>query len=154
MVLFFTCLFIGCNLSDPKYIHLDSKKNNYFYTNEIYSKLMNKNDFSLEVFDTNLYKSINVNSNEYSIIENFIHSLTHDNFQEDGLPNELEPYQIRLTFTDGSKYIIKVYNYDMISLYPWDGNYEEDIINMNNVPKKFNLYDFCKHIENESLKNN
>ncbi|MDD6796459.1 MAG: DUF4883 family protein [Clostridiaceae bacterium] len=149
IVLLMTCLLLSCDLSKPEYLHWDSKKNNYYYTNELYSKL-NNNNFSIKVFDTNLYKNIEVNESENKIVENFIHSLTHENFQEDGLPQDIEPYQLRISFEDGSKYIINVYSYDIISLYPWDGNYKEDIINMTNIPQKYNLYDFCKHIDKES----
>ena len=58
-----------------------------------------------------------------------------------------EIYQLRLTI-DNQKYIIKIFDYTLISIAPYDGNYEEDIIVMDNVPIRYNLYDYCYYIEN------
>lgn len=141
----------GCGLRDPKYMHLESKATPNFYTNEVYGKILSDEDFSLEVFNTNMYKSIPVSDTENEIIENFIHSLSTEDYKEGDIPTDREPYQIRINFSD-KKYIIKVFNSNLVTLYPWDGNYQEDIISMNNIPIHNNLYDFCKHIENEAKK--
>lgn len=53
---------------------------------------------------------------------------------------------MRILFDD-EKYIIKVYNENIVTVFPWDGIYEEDIINMVNVPQRNNPMDFCKNIE-------
>ncbi|PRR83411.1 DUF4883 family protein [Clostridium vincentii] len=141
----------GCGLRDPKYIHLENKQSPNFYTNEVYTKILNDEDFSLEIFNTNMYKNISVSDTENMIIESFIHSLSDDDYKEGNIPTEIEPYQIRIDFS-GTKYIIKVYSSSIVTLYPWDGNFQEDIISMDNVPTHYNLYDFCTYIENEAKK--
>lgn len=151
MLLFLIIILQGCGLDDPKYIHLKNKDTSNFYTNEVYEKILNDEDFSLDVFNTNMYKKIPVSDIENKIIENFINSLSIEDYKEGDIPTEIEPYQIRINFSD-AKYIIKVYNSNLVTLYPWDGNFEEDIISMDNVPIHYNLHDFCKYIENEAKK--
>ncbi|MBD7909918.1 MULTISPECIES: DUF4883 family protein [Clostridium] len=147
----FLLIFIlqGCAFDDPKYIHLKEKSDIAIYTKEIYTKLLKDEHFSIEFFDTNLYKDISVPEDENQIIENFIGSLSDENYKDEELPKEKEPYQLRIKFQD-SKYIIKVYNENLVAIYPWDGNYKEDILSMKDIPKHYNLYDFCKHVENRA----
>ena len=146
------CIFLlpGCAFDDPKYLHLSEKNDIALYTKELKTKLQNKEIFSLELFDTNLYKDISISNEENSILNNFVTSLSTENFKEEDIPADREPFQIRVTFKDGSKFIIKVFNDKIISINPWDGNYKEDIISMEGLPIHYNLYDFCKHIQNES----
>lgn len=151
MILFLIIIIQGCSLNDAKYMHLENKKTPNFYTNEVYEKILDDEDFSLSVFNTNMYKNIPVNNTENKIIENFIRSLSIDDYKDIDIPTDIEPYQIRISFSD-AKYIIKVYNSNLVTLYPWDGNLQEDIISMDNVPIHHNLYDFCKYIENEAKK--
>ena len=151
ILLFLIFILQGCGLRDPKYLHLENKQTPNFYTNEVYTKILNGEDFSLEIFNTNMYKNIPVSDTENEIIENFIQSLSKEDYKEGDIPTDIEPYQIRINFS-GTKYIIKVYNSSLVTLYPWDGNFQEDIINMDSVPNHYNLYDFCKHIENDAKK--
>lgn len=143
-------LLPGCSLSDPKYPHLENKASVDFYTKEMYAKILSDDDFSIRLFDTNYYKYINVPDVENSILENFIHSLSNESYENVDIPEDKEPYQLRVEFKDGTKYVIKVFNDEMCTLNPWDGNFEEDVISMESVPIHYNLYDFCKYIENQS----
>ena len=138
----------GCTFDSPKYIHSTEKKYDNFYTKEIYSKLLQDNNYTLEILDTNLYKSYQIDDNENDVIENFIRSLSTDNFKSNEKIEEIAPYEMKIKFDDKSKYLIKVYNNSTVSISPWDGIYPEDIIDMTDIPLKFNLFDFCKHIEN------
>jgi len=149
MLLFLIFVLQGCGLRDPKYMHLENKETINSYTNAVYEKILNGEDFSLTVFNTNMYKNITVDEIENGIIEDFIHSLSIENYNEVDLPTEVEPYQLIINFSD-AKYIIKVYNTNLVALYPWDGNFQEDIMSMDNVPLHYNLYDFCMHVENEA----
>lgn len=151
MLVFLIIILQGCGLMDPKYMHLENKETPNFYTNEVFKKILNDEYFSLEVFNTNMYKNIPVSNTENGIIENFIQSISIEDYNKGDIPTDREPYQIRINFSD-AKYIIKVYNSNLVTLYPWDGNFQEDIISLDNVPLHYNLYDFCKHIENEAKK--
>lgn len=144
------CMLQGCSLDDPKYLHFSNKKDPAFYTKEVYSRILNNEQFKMILFNTNLYKDISIDSSENDIIKNFISSLTDKDYESQELPNKTEIYELRLEFSDGSKYIINVYNNNLATLHPWDGNYPEDIISMEEVPVHYNLFDFCTHIENQN----
>ena len=148
--LILSLLLQGCSFNDPKYINFSKKSSPDFYTKEIYSKLLNDEEYSIELFNTNFYKNVPINKEEDNdIIENFIRSLSKDNYKTDWtIPEEKEPYQLKITFDD-SKYVIKIYSNSIVTVSPWDGIYPEDIINIEDVPNRYNLFDFCSHIEHE-----
>lgn len=145
-------LLQGCGLNDPKYINLKTKDGNDFYTKDVYSKLLKDDDFTLEIFDTNVYKNIPIDENEKMIIENFIRSLTKEDYKDEESPSDKEPFQIKISFSD-DKYVFKVFDDKRVTIAPWDGVFSEDIVNMENVPKRYNLYDFCTHIQHEAKLN-
>ena len=147
-ILLITFFLQGCAFDDPKYIHSTEKESNNFYTNQIYLKLLEDTDYSLEILDTNLYKTYKISDDEENVIENFIRSLSQDNFKDNEKIEDKAPYEMKIEFKDKSKYVIKVYNDSNVTISPWDGVFSEDTIDMIDVPLKFNLYDFCKHIEN------
>lgn len=148
-IIFIMVSLSGCALQDPKYINLSTKPNNHYYTDEIHRKILNNESFKLYVFNTNLYKSLEVSSDENIIIENFIQSLVSDNYLDENVESK-EPYKIKIVFKD-AKFLIKVFNNSTISISPWDGNYKEDVISIKDLPLAYNLYDFCTHIENKPL---
>lgn len=139
----------GCNLQNPKYINLSTKPNNHYYTDELKNKILDNENFTLYVFDTNLYKEIEVPSEENPIIENFISSLNEDNYFVEQIDIK-EPFRLKVVFND-NKYLIKVFNNSIISISPWDGNYKEDVISIKDLPLRYNLFDFCNHIANKPL---
>jgi hypothetical protein len=147
LVFFFT--LIGCNVKTVQYISFSTKPNNHYYTDELKNKILNNENFTLSVFDTNLYKEIEVPIDENPIIENFISSLVNDNYSAEQ-PNIKESFRIKIAFND-NKYLIKIFNDSIISISPWDGNYKEDIISIKDLPLRYNLFDFCNHIANKPL---
>ena len=142
-------LFSGCSLNTAEYIHIKKKPSLDYYCNEIYNKLLENQDYSLEIFDTNVYKTISLDDNEKIIIKDFFSSLSNNSYKKYKDIKKLEPYEIRIIFKD-SKYIIKIFDNETISVFPWDGVYEEDIVNMSSVPIRYNLYDYCNYIKNRS----
>ena len=147
LFLFFT--LNGCYFQNPKYINFSTKPSNHYYTDELENKILNNETFTLFVFDTNLYKEIEVPSEENPIIENFISALVDDNYSDEKIDIK-EPFRLKIVFND-DKYLIKIYNDSIISVSPWDGNYKQDVISMKDLPLRYNLFDFCNHIENKPL---
>ncbi|MGL4729974.1 MAG: DUF4883 family protein [Clostridium sp.] len=140
-------LLSGCGLNDAKYISITDKTSDDYYTKELYSKLLSGNEYSIVVFDTNLYKDIKVDDTDKYVVEEFFKSLSKENFNTSTTyPQEKEPYRIIITFDD-IKYQIKVYSADNVFLAPWDGKFKPDNINFKNVPQRYNLFDFCEYIK-------
>ena len=65
-------------------------------------------------------------------------------------------YKLIIQFDDNSndKYVINVYDKNTVTLFPWDGNLQEDMITMDNVPARNNIYSFCVYIINKTNSNN
>ncbi|WP_297421147.1 DUF4883 family protein [Clostridium sp.] len=150
IIIFLFSTISGCNFQDAKYINLSTKPNNHYYVDEIKNKILSNNKFTLYVFDTNLYKEIEVPSEEKSIMESFISSLTDNNYSEE-TTDKKEPYRIKIIFDDNSQYILKIFDDSLVSVSPWDGNYKEDMVSIKDLPLRYNLFDFCNHIANEPL---
>lgn len=146
LVLMIVCIIPSCTLAqNPEYISLKTKPTTNFYTNEIYSKLSKDEPFTLKVFDMNVYKYFNVNTEEHSIVLEFIENLKPTNFNIEIAPEITPRYKLIIEFED-SKFIINAYSDKEISIYPWDGTFPEDTISMEGIPDYYNIYKFCEYI--------
>lgn len=150
LVLILSFTLIGCNFENPKYINFSMKPNNHYYIDEIKNRILNNDKYTLYVFDTNLYKEIEVSADDDNIIEDFISSLTNDAYSDEKTEGK-EPFRLKVVFENGDKYLIKVFNDSKISVSPWDGVYKEDTISIKNLPLKYNLFDFCNHVLNNPI---
>ena len=107
----------------------------------------------MEVFDCNFYEYYTVNDEDMDIVPLFFESLNNDNYIAE-YPEDIKnpKYKLIITFTDSkdSKYVINIYNKNFVTLFPWDGNFIEDMITMNGVSEYNNLYSFCKYIINKA----
>ena len=141
----------GCISQNPKYINFTSKPSIHYYTDKLKNKVLSNEKFSLSVFDTNLYKDITVDKDENIILDNFLNSLTDKNYLPyDSKPENKESFRITVSFND-DKFLIRIYDSSTISISPWDGTYEEDIVSMEDLPLRYNLLDFCNHIQNKPI---
>lgn len=156
-ILLLVTILSGCVFDNPKYISLRSKPNLYYYSNEIYEKIKNNESYSLKVFDVNFYEYHDVPKEDEDIIPSFLESLNIDNYVSDlSLEDEKVKYKLIIQFDNNSddKYVINVYDKNSVSLFPWDGNLQEDMITMDNVPIRDNIYSFCVYIINKDNSNN
>lgn len=153
LLLLNSTFMIGCNLSDAKYINFSKKPSNHYYTDELTKKILNNEEFSLYIFDKNLYKEIKVDNGESIILENFLNNLNTTNYLEtSNLTDKKEPFRMKIVFKDNI-FLLKIFNSEFITLSPWDGNYLEDIISMKDIPIGYNLFNFCLHIESLPIQN-
>lgn len=157
IILLLVTLLSGCVFNDPKYINFKSKPNLYYYSNEIYKKIKNNESYSLKVFDVNFYEYHDVSEEDLDVLPAFLESLNNDNYvSELDLDDAKVKYKLIIQFDDNSndKYVINVYDKNTVTLFPWDGNLQEDIITMDNVPTRDNIYSFCVYIINKTNSNN
>ena len=141
--------FTGCNLNTAQYIRPKAKPSENYYTNEIKNKINENSEYTLRIFDMDYYKYYEVSKEEHSILPEFIDSLSSENYSK-ALESDLTPkYKLIIQFSD-SKYIINLYENNLISIYPWDGVYKEDIITMNGISDYYNLYKFCEYAKKVS----
>ena len=139
--LLLTVIFSSC--SNP----ISSKKSSkYYYTNLVAKHLIKDNKIKGNIMDTNFYKEINLSLDDISTIQSFINNLKGSNFinPPKDLPKKPK-YKIYLNFQK-SKYVINVYNDKYISIYPWDGKFPMDYIDMTGVYLSNNLYGLCENV--------
>ena len=87
----------------------------------------------------------------------FLKSLNSNNYVISLNLDDLKvKYKLIIEFSDKSndKYVINIFDKNTVTLFPWDGNLQEDMINMDNIPARDNLYSFCIYIINKDNSSN
>ncbi|GIM29595.1 hypothetical protein CPJCM30710_22610 [Clostridium polyendosporum] len=142
-VVLFSIILSGCN--DAQYINFKKKPNKFYYTEELY-KIVSSKDFTLSAFDTNVYREENPKGKDKDIVINFIKCLSKDNFIDK--PSNLPEKPVYKLFISSSetKFVINIYENNIVSIFPWDGMFSEDFINTENIPQAYKLYLFCKYV--------
>lgn len=129
------------------YIH-KKKPINYYYTNLLAKNLTLSKKYEIQVLDTNFYKSKVLSKDDTDTIQYFLKDLRKPNFiQKPVSLNKKPEYKIFFKFLDTNKqFVINVYSKDVISIYPWDGDFSMDYITMNEIPLRHNIYSLCKYV--------
>ena len=87
----------------------------------------------------------------------FLKSLNSNNYVISLNLDDLKvKYKLIIEFSDKSndKYVINIFDKNTVTLFPWDGNLQEDMINMDNIPARGNVYSFCIYIINKDNSSN
>lgn len=151
LLFLFIFLFAGCKTIN---VPLKDKKKPavFYYTNELSKNINNQATFNCTIMDTNLYKEKTLDEQDIKIILSFLTILNKNDFVSTKVELPSKPiYKMFLTF-DKAKFVINVYNEKYISLYPWDGEFPPDIIDMNNINASNNLYHLCRYIISSQIK--
>lgn len=129
-------------------MHLTKEKpSNYFYTNSLAKNLTLCDNLEVTVLDTNFYKTEPLPKEDVELVKMFLKELRKPNFiQQSSIQTQKPEYKIFFTFKDtNEKYIINVYTNELVTIYPWDGDFTMDCVNMKNVHIRYNLYAICKN---------
>lgn len=133
--------------SIPNKIYLNNKKpNNFYYTNLASKNVKLISDIKISIIDMNYYKQIELDKESVTNITAFFNKLNKENFIE--CPKDLpqKPKYKLIISSKNEVYVINVYNDKYISVYPWDGAFPMDYIDMSSIPPSINLYELCKFI--------
>lgn len=146
IIIYLSISLTSCNFdANSTELLKKQKPDNFYYTNLLTRDIKFENSYLGIILDTNFYKEHTLSKDESDIAKNFILSLNTKSFVSK--PNDLPekpPYKIYFTFkTD--KYVIEVFNGRYVSVYPWDGSYNKDYIDMSNTPDSYNLFLLCKY---------
>lgn len=153
ILIFMTMLFQGCSIKSYQYINLRSKPSINYYTSQLKKDLDKAEDFSLSVFDLNFYKNVQVGEEDKKAFKNFLKSIKDDNFINETIEKDKKCLYRVFVNIDDDKYLLKVYADYYITLSPWDGSFNEDVINEASLPLGYKLDTFCKYILEKQLHN-
>lgn len=142
--LFVMLLFSSCsNLP----ISLNKKSDNNYYSKQIKYNFNSEEIETVTAFEVNYSKEITVNKDDANIINKFLSDVEKNSYitKPSDLP-EKSTYKFFITFKNNEKFVIEVFNEKYVSIYPWDGNYSPDYIDMTSVHALYNLYGLCKYL--------
>lgn len=139
-------LFVGCNYKFDNISINKNKPNNFYYTNILAKNLTLDSSVKCTALDTNFYKEKDLQKENLDTAKLMLKAVNKSNFisKPKDIP-EKPAYKIFFTFSK-EKLVINIYNEKYLSIYPWDGNYPMDYIDMTGIPASLNLYNLCKFI--------
>lgn len=129
-----------------------NKPNKFYYTLNLVNDFSKNPNHSVNVLYLNFYKSQKLNEGEILILRKFFKNLKNSDFISK--PNDLPDkpvYKLFCMFDNECRYIIEVYNERYLCIYPWDGYYNEDYIDMKNTYNAYNVMGICKYIFDKEL---
>lgn len=146
LVLLMSAFFFGCGENTNTIYYNNKKPNNFYYTNLLSKNIKLKSSTKCKAIDMNYYREIELEKDNLSKIAAFLDKLNKENFIE--APHDLpQKPKFKLSFiSDNDIYVINVYNNKYISVYPWDGSYEMDFIDMTSIPASLNIFEICKFL--------
>ena len=151
ILLFVSVIFIGCTIKIGSYtvnnLTVTKKKpNNFYYTNNLAKNLTLDSSIKINLLDTNFYKEKELSLEDIATVKNFTKALKKSNFIEK--PKELPEkptYKLFFSFSK-ERYVVNVYDEKYISIYPWDGIYSMDYVDMEGIQPLYNIYGLCKYL--------
>lgn len=148
-ILIIAILFVGCNYNLSNVSFKKTKPNNFYYTNILAKDLALESSYKCLIVNTNFSSEKELSKENVDTIKSMLSSLNKNNFitnKPADLPDK-PVYKIFLTFNK-EKFVVNVYNEKYACVYPWDGDFSMDYIDMTGVPISKNIYNLAKYIFN------
>ncbi|MGY0372702.1 DUF4883 family protein [Clostridium sp. JNZ J1-5] len=139
-------LIIGICTSVKFYLNRQ-KPSNFYYTNSLAKNLTLSNKYDVKILDTNFYKTESLSEDNIEMVKSFLKELRKPNFVPKPVSLNSKPkYKMFFTFPESQKkFVVNIYDSEYISIFPWDGEFQMDYINMKNIPARYNLYSISKN---------
>lgn len=138
-------IFYGCSTGAPNFPSSGKKPSNSHYTNLLVKAINTDASCSVKIYETNLHKEKDLTKDGIESLRNFFKLLSSSNFIK--APSDIpQKPQYKIFVSIGcEKHVINVYSEKVISIYPWDGSYEMDFIDMSGIYTSYNLHGLCRH---------
>jgi hypothetical protein len=146
LVIFLLCSCLtGCGIKSTDLPITRKKPNNYYYTNLAAQSLIKNNEVKVSIMEMNLLKEKPLPKEGNENLIGFFKTLRSQSFisKPADLPSKPQ-FKIFITGRN-EKYVINVFNDKYVSIFPWDGVYTMDYIDMTNVNVLYNLNGLCKY---------
>ncbi|MGE5628857.1 MAG: DUF4883 family protein, partial [Solirubrobacterales bacterium] len=137
--------FSSCSSKNVIY-NINKKPSSFYYTNKLMENIKLNKINKCSAFEMNYYKEIEIDTDNFNKVCTFFNKLNTSNFIAP--PNDIPSkpkYMIFFTSDDG-KFIANIYNEKYISVYPWDGSYEMDFIDISSISNSNNIYELCNFL--------
>jgi hypothetical protein len=151
ILLLMPIIFTGCTIKIGSYTVNNftvtkKKPSNFYYTNGLAKNLTLDSSISINLLDTNFYKEVQLSAEDIDTVKKFTKALKKNNFIEKPAELPAKPaYKLLFTFSK-EKFVVNVYDEKYLSVYPWDGTYPMDYIDMAGIQALYNIYGLCKYL--------
>jgi hypothetical protein len=139
--------FTGCQIKATDLPINHKKPNNYYYTNLLIHNVNQDSSPNISILETNLHKEKVLPKEDMDSLMGFFKSIKTENFFNEK-PSDLPQKPVYKIFVTANKekYVLDVYNEKYVAVYPWDGVYSTDYIDMSSLSNLYNLNGLCKYI--------
>lgn len=145
-------LIINIGLTSCTHDYYKKPAKNY-YSENIINNFANSSIKKCILLETNIHSQKSLSSGDINTINKFFNTTDIKYFVDTtsktpAVLSRKPCYKIFLYFNckENNRYVINVYDSKTISVYPWDGKYDLDYIDMSNTYPSLNLYNLCKSI--------
>lgn len=140
--IFLTTSFISC--SKIEYSRNITKPTESYYTQNL-KALNSENIKEIKLIENKFYKEVILDKSTSKLIVDMIESLDITKVSE-SLNDDVECLFKLHIENNSNKYVVDVYGNDIISIYPWDGIYEKDFLDISELPLSLNAESICNFI--------
>ena len=128
---------------------------NNYDTGETIGRAIIKEFYNDKITENSIYRT-DFCGRSWFLDDTFIEEVIFEPDKNINLDDLKVKYKLIIEFSDKSndKYVINIFDKNTVTLFPWDGNLQEDMINMDNIPARDNLYSFCIYIINKDNSSN
>jgi len=143
----FIIIFIFSAIAVSCIIPAKTKNCNFYYTSKLLNKVNEKKDFEIKALYMSYYKTKVLSTEEKGIVIKYLKSVNESDFKESRENKEKPVYRLYINFKD-EIYIIDIFNNEDIGIFPYDGDFQQDVLKMNSKYRCYNLYYLCKNLFN------
>ena len=140
--IFITTLLVSC--SNIEYSRNVTKPVENYYTKSIKS-LKSEEIKEIKLIENKFYKEVILDKTSSNLILEMINSLDESKTVE-ALNDYIECLFKLHIESNSNKYVIDVYGNDIISIYPWDGIYEKDFLDISSLPLSLKAESICNFL--------
>ena len=121
------------------------------YTNNLIKTINNSanSNLTISIFYSKLGKNKTIPKEYIENISSFFNSLKPEYFLDystSNLDTKNPEYRLTVYLNEKSIFVIDILNDKYITIYPWDGSYEPDLIDISNLHTRTNLFNIADYL--------
>lgn len=153
IILIFPILVMGCNKNISIKNPITYKPSLNFYTENLIKTLKSNKNFEISIFYPKTGKNKSIPQEYIQKFNLFIESLKSNYFID---PNTINlntknpEYRLTIFINDKESFVINILNNNFLTIHPWDGLFEADLIDISKLQDGINLYNIVDFL----IKNN
>lgn len=152
IIFIFPLLIMGCNKNFTESIKSPlriSKPSLNLYTENLIRSIKNTENLQISIFYPKIGKNKTIPNNYMEKFNLFIESIKPNYFIDPKKQNinlQNPEYRLTIFINNSPTFILNIFDAKYITINPWDGTYEPDIIDISNLHTGINIYNIVDFI--------